>query len=463
MKVLCVSLVVLLLTLHGVEGSTFIDDIFTPDFDDQHWDESEEEWEEDDEVFEFFPTLGSEHSGRTVVNVDGFGAVGDGVADDTRAFVNAWAEACSTAKSVLLVPEGREYVVNATRFKGPCAERLIIQISGTIIAPGEPDSWDPKNPRVWLYFTKLQGVSFQGGGTLNGSGSKWWSSSCKKNKANPCRSAPTAFTIDSSSAVRVRNLNFKDSQQIHFTIARSRAVRVSAVRIDAPQDSPNTDGIHISDSTDVVVENSKIGTGDDCISIVNGTSNLKMKKIYCGPGHGISIGSLGQDKTTATVTNIVLDTATLQETTNGVRIKTWQGGSGYVRAVRFENVRMINVANPIIIDQFYCDSPASCQNQTSAVKISQVMYRNISGTSKTPKAMKFACSDAVPCSNIVLSNINLETENGKAETYCNCATGFNYGTVQPAADCLGNDKNSRCETANVNVQTENWDPVHTEL
>ena len=40
-----------------------------------------------------------------------------------------------------------------------------------------------------------------------------------------------------------------------------------------------------------------------------------------------------------------------------------QGGNGFVRGVRFENVRMDNVDNPIIIDQFYCDSPASCQNQ----------------------------------------------------------------------------------------------------
>lgn len=30
-----------------------------------------------------------------------------------------------------------------------------------------------------------------------------------------------------------------------------------------------------------------IYVGDDCISIVNASSNIKMKKIYCGPGHGI--------------------------------------------------------------------------------------------------------------------------------------------------------------------------------
>lgn len=41
-----------------------------------------------------------------------------------------------------------------------------------------------------------------------------------------------------------------------------------------------------------------------------------------------------------------------------------QAGSGYVRSIRYQNVRMEDVANPIIIDQFYCDSPKSCdQNQ----------------------------------------------------------------------------------------------------
>ncbi|XP_058087244.1 probable polygalacturonase At1g80170 isoform X2 [Magnolia sinica] len=373
--------------------------------------------------------------------------------------------ACAIDKSVFLVPEGRRYLVNATRFRGPCADSFIIQIAGTIIAPSEPMDWDPKNPTVWLVFSKLKGVIFQGGGIFNGSGTKWWATSCKKLKTKECRSraAPTALTIDSSSAIRVRNLKLQDSQQIHFAISRSDSVRVSEILIEAPSDSPNTDGIHISDTTNIVVQNCKIGSGDDCISIVNGTSNLKMKNIDCGPGHGISIGSLGKDNTMNIVTGVVLDTAILRGTTNGLRIKTWQGGSGYARSLRFENVKMIDVANPIIIDQFYCDSSTPCQNQTSAVKISQVMYRNISGTSKTPKAMKFACSDTVPCSNIILANINLERDNGTAETFCNCAMGFDYGVVKPSAECLHVDEDSRCDTKQDHVQRKIHDPVHTEL
>ncbi|RDX75051.1 putative polygalacturonase, partial [Mucuna pruriens] len=141
-------------------------------------------------------------------------------------------------------------------------------------------------------------------------------------------------------------------------------------------------------------------------------------------------------------------------------IKRGKGGSGYVRGVRFQNVRVENVSNPIIIDQFYCDSPTTCQNQGSAVEISEVMYQNISGTTMSGKAIKFDCSDTVPCSNLVLSNVDLEKEDGTVETYCHSAQGFPYGVVHPSADCLSsNDKISQVQESTI----DDVDIRHTEL
>ncbi|MCH98137.1 putative polygalacturonase, partial [Trifolium medium] len=179
--------------------------------------------------------------GKVLVNVDSFGAVGNGEADDTEALQKAWGVACSTPKSVLLVPQGRRYLVNATKFIGPCKDNLIIQ------------DWDPKLPRVWLDFSKLKKAVFQGSGIIDGSGSKWWAASCKKNKAN-------ALTIDTSSAIKVKGLTIQNSQQMHFTISRCDSVRILGVKVSSPGDSPNTDGIHISESTNVIVQDCKIGT-----------------------------------------------------------------------------------------------------------------------------------------------------------------------------------------------------------
>ncbi|XP_062218095.1 probable polygalacturonase At1g80170 [Phragmites australis] len=431
-------------------------------------DDDDDNDDEEDHIMMLGTGIGRPPTGRNVVNVDSFGAVGDGNADDTEAFLNAWKTACSLDSAVFLVPGGRRrYKVGASKFMGPCKEKMIIQIQGTIVAPEEPSEWDPRSPRLWLLFSGLVGARVQGGGVIDGAGSKWWASSCKINKSNPCKPAPTALTIDSCRGVRVRSLRVQNAQQMHLTVSRSRNVRVAGLHVEAPADSPNTDGIHVAESTAVTIQSCRIATGDDCISIANASFNVRMKNIDCGPGHGISIGSLGKDSTFAAVENVVLDTARISRAQNGVRIKTWQGGAGYVRNVRFSNVVVEDVDHPIIIDQFYCDSMNPCHNQTSNVQVSNVAYRNISGTSRRAEAIKFACSDAAPCSDIVLSDINLLRGDGGAgevQAVCNCATGADYGRVRPAADCL---RSSTCGGAPDDHTDEDDDHVeaipHTEL
>lgn len=65
-------------------------------------------------------------------------------------------------------------------------------------------------------------------------------------------------------------------------------------------------------------------TGDDCVSIQTGCSNIDVHNVNCGPGHGISIGSLGKDNTKACVSSITVRDVTMHDTMTGVRIKTWQ-------------------------------------------------------------------------------------------------------------------------------------------
>lgn len=67
-----------------------------------------------------------------------------------------------------------------------------------------------------------------------------------------------------------------------------------------------------------------LSTGDDCISIQTGCSSIFIRDVICGPGHGISIGSLGKDNTRACVSNVTVRDVKMHDTLNGVRIKTWQ-------------------------------------------------------------------------------------------------------------------------------------------
>jgi polygalacturonase len=61
--------------------------------------------------------------------VKDFGAVGDGVADDTDAIKTAWDTACADdGDGVVLARAGYSFLVHTTVFTGPCQGSVTIQV-----------------------------------------------------------------------------------------------------------------------------------------------------------------------------------------------------------------------------------------------------------------------------------------------------------------------------------------------
>ncbi|KAK7335979.1 hypothetical protein VNO80_28153 [Phaseolus coccineus] len=375
---------------------------------------------------------------KWVLYVDDYGAKGDGFHNDTEAFLGAWGIACSLAGIINLVfPFGKTFLVHPVDIGGPCRSKITLMISGTIVAPQDPAVWLGLNQRKWLYFHGVNHLTVDGGGSINGMGEKWWARSCKINSTNPCHPAPTALTFHRCKDLKIRNLMLINSQQMHLSFTNCMRVVASHLKVLAPAFSPNTDGIHISATKGVQVRDTVIRTGDDCISIVRNSSRVWIRNISCGPGHGISIGSLGKSKKWETVQNVIVDGAYLYNTDNGVRIKTWQGGSGFASKITFQNILMENVSNPIVIDQYYCDSQHPCENQTSAVSVENISFIDIQGTSATDEAIKFACSDVSPCEGLYLENIFLVScFGGNTSSFCWQAHGSARGFLYPPPTCF---------------------------
>lgn len=151
-----------------------------------------------------------------------------------------------------------------------------------------------------------------------------------------------------------------------------------------------------------------------------------------------SIGSLGVHNSSAWVSNITVTNSTIWNSDNGVRIKTWQGGSGLVSRIVFRNILMVNVRNPIMIDQYYCQTK-NCANQTSAVIISDVLYANIKGSYdlRSPP-MHFGCSDSFPCTNLRLEDVDLFPYKGQLfeNPFCWNAYGSMQTITVPPVTCL---------------------------
>ncbi|KAI5351186.1 hypothetical protein L3X38_004077 [Prunus dulcis] len=64
-------------------------------------------------------------------------------------------------------------------------------------------------------------------------------------------------------------------------------------------------------------------------------------------------------------------------------------------------------SNPILIDQLYCPYTQCEQKPPSKVKISNVSFKNIKGSSFTPLAVKLVCTTSIPCENMELTDIDL--------------------------------------------------------
>lgn len=240
--------------------------------------------------------------------------------------------------------------------------------------------------------------------------------------------------------INIKGLTTIDSNQFHIVIDSCTNVNVAGVHVIAPETSPNTDGIHVGKSTTVNITDCNIKTGDDCISIGPGTSGLFVGNCNCGPGHGISIGSLGSgedDEKNDVVENIRVEGAVFTGTQNGVRIKTWgKPTTGNVNGVVFHHIIMQDVENPIIIDQEYCPA-GNCNNQPSRIRIHDITFSDIRGTSSSLIAINFVCSSSTPCQDIKLIDVKLnpgKDVNGQAlQSSCKNAQGSTSGDVAPVS------------------------------
>ncbi|XP_017216976.2 polygalacturonase [Daucus carota subsp. sativus] len=383
-------------------------------------------------TFSIMFLMNSSSASRLSINVKRLGAKADGKTDVSKVLLRAWNSACASRKEVrIYVPQGRYLIRSPIVFNGRrCKRSMFMRIEGTIVASRDYNLIG--SGETWIKFERINGL-FISGGTVDAKGAALWD--CKKSGKN-CPIGATSIGFYSSTNVVVSRLTSINSQMFHMIVYKCKNLVFRGIKISALGRSPNTDGIHIQYSSGVSILRSRISTGDDCVSIGPGTNNTWIENVSCGPGHGISIGSLGWDLQEPGVQNLTVKSVTFRNTDNGVRIKTWARPSkGFVRNVLFQHIFMNNVANPIIIDQNYCPDVKNCPGKVSGVQISNVRYEDIRGSSATPVAVQFECSKKYPCTGIRLKDVALTYKNRAANASCAYARGTASGVMKPPS-CL---------------------------
>ncbi|KAJ6298292.1 hypothetical protein OIU76_019441 [Salix suchowensis] len=161
-------------------------------------------------------------------------------------------------------------------------------------------------------------------------------------------------------------------------------------------------------------------------------------KSNAAPGMELVLGSMGgKGSLTESVVGVTVRDCTFNGTSDGARIKTWASSTtGFASNFIYENIRMMNVGNPIIIDQDYCPYPPCDMKNPSRIQIKDITFNNIWGTSESDVAVTLNCSRTVPCKNIRLKDINLlHGSGGSVSSLCSNVRGTSYGRQKPPS-CL---------------------------
>lgn len=192
-------------------------------------------------------------------------------------------------------------------------------------------------------------IDGRGGHLMLGGSQSWWQIARAAEPTGLKQSCPRLIIANHADGLTLYKITLRNSPNFHVAINHTDGFTAWGVIIDTPKTARNTDGIDPGTSTNVTITRSFIRTGDDNVAIKGGVSHISVTHNYFYDGHGMSIGS----GATPPVTNVYVSDISLQDTANGIRIKSDVTRGGLVDTAIYENICMKNVELPIGIDPFY--------------------------------------------------------------------------------------------------------------
>lgn len=317
------------------------------------------------------------------INVKEFGAVGDGVREDTgaiQAAVNFLPEG-----GRLLFPAGTyrtlpvslkshmtlELCEGAVLLGSTERERYpVIPAAATDVVTGKElplagfEGLEQPSYQSLLQASYGEDIAIVGKGTIDGNGQNgdWW----KDFREFPA-ARPRVLFFNRCSHVTLHGVTVANGPSWHIHPFFSWDFSMLDCVVTAPKISPNTDGIDPESCDGVRIIGCRFSVGDDCIAVKAG--KLDMARKYQTPadhhvirnclmefGHGaVTLGS----ELSAGIRNLSVTDCRFYATDRGLRIKTrrGRGEESVITNVVFDNIRMDQVLTPVVINMWYncCD------------------------------------------------------------------------------------------------------------
>ncbi len=331
------------------------------------------------------------------VSVKDFGAVGDGVHDDTMNIQTAInclpvggrlyfpdgiyssAPLCLKSHITLDLAEGATILGTTDESKYPVIPGAVNDIvTGEEVPLGAVEGNAVPMNESLIFAEYADDIAIVGKGTIDGNAQngQWW-----VNLKDRVIGRPNLLFMNRCNNIVVHGITGQNAAMWQLHPYFCNDVKFLDVAINAPKDSPNTDACDPEACDNVDIIGCRFSVGDDCIAIKSG--KIELAKKYETPanhhmirncimqfGHGaVTLGS----EMAGGIKNLTVNRCIFNHTDRGLRIKTRRGRGrlAIIDGVLFENIKMDGVLTPIVINMWYncCDPDKYSEYNTTREKL----------------------------------------------------------------------------------------------
>ncbi len=335
------------------------------------------------------PILDPQHFPDKECHITDYGALSNDETNNTDAIKKAITDCAKNGGGTVIVPAGRWIT-------GPIVLQSHINLSlekdAEILFSSHPDKYLPVvlsrfegielyNYTPFIYALDAENIAITGQGVINGNGEDWYPWKNKQEGAilelydlartrTPTEKRvfgtpsdalrPSFVQFVRSKNILIEGVTFINSPMWSIHPLYSENILIRNVRVD--NDGPNTDGIVIDSSKNIIVENTFVNSGDDAIVIKSGkdtdglrvnkpSENIVIRNNTIKNGHsGFAIGS----EMSGDVRNVLFENTTIDRVDFGLQMKSMRGRGGIIENIWMRNIQIRRASKQaILVDMQY--------------------------------------------------------------------------------------------------------------
>ncbi|MDD9266991.1 glycoside hydrolase family 28 protein [Paenibacillus sp. GCM10023248] len=391
-----------------------------------------------------------------------YGAVGDGLTDNSAAIAAA-IEACDAGGGGTVVVPAGTYVTGRIELRS----RMTLELeAGSLLLFDTDFERYPVVPTRWsgyecygvsplIYGRGLKQVTIKGQGVIDGQGSAWWQVYRQLRRGEKVDNAltreiaaknavltetvrsnivewdsqflrPPLLQLIDCEEVSLEGVTLQNSPFWNTHLVYCKDVHIHGVKIKNPSDTPNGDGMDIDSCTNVRISDCFFDVGDDCLCIKSGidedgrrvgkpSENIVITNCTMLRGHGgVVLGS----EMAGGIRNVVISNCIFLGTDRGIRMKTNRARGGYIKNILVSNIYMEDVFCPLTINSFYrhgvdesnplIASPAAVAVTESTPVIDHVRIQQVTAKGCRASAGFIYGLPEMPIRDVQLSHVHIE-------------------------------------------------------